>query len=86
VTLRVRGELRGCIGQTTGSQPLVDVVKDAAVSSAFDDPRFPPVRPEEWPLVRIEISVHVQLIVDVRDVCFKSSLAEHQARCDLVDM
>jgi AmmeMemoRadiSam system protein A len=57
VTLKVRGELRGCIGHITASQPLVEAVKDVAVSSAFDDPRFPPLSPEEWPRVRIEISV-----------------------------
>ena len=57
VTLKVRGDLRGCIGQITACRPLVDTVKEAAVSSAFDDPRFPPLSPEEWPQVRIEISV-----------------------------
>jgi AmmeMemoRadiSam system protein A len=57
VTLKVGGELRGCIGHITACQPLADTVKDAAVSSAFDDPRFPPLGPDEWPRVRIEISV-----------------------------
>jgi AmmeMemoRadiSam system protein A len=57
VTLKVKEALRGCIGHTTASQPLLETVKDVAVSSAFDDPRFPPVAPEEWPRVRIEISV-----------------------------
>jgi AmmeMemoRadiSam system protein A len=57
VTLTVRRELRGCIGHITASQPLVETVKEVAVLSAFDDPRFPPLSPEEWLLVRIEISV-----------------------------
>lgn len=57
VTLKVGAELRGCIGHIGARQPLVDAVKDAAASSAFNDPRFPPLRPEEWPRVRIEISV-----------------------------
>jgi AmmeMemoRadiSam system protein A len=57
VTLKARGELRGCIGHITASEPLVDTVKEVARASAFEDPRFPPVRPEEWDAVRIEISV-----------------------------
>ena len=57
VTLKAGGQLRGCIGHINAGQPLVEAVRDAAVCSAFDDPRFPPLRPEEWPRVRIEISV-----------------------------
>ena len=57
VTLKRRGELRGCIGHVTACQPVVDAVKSAAVASAFNDPRFPPLTPAEWPQVRIEISV-----------------------------
>jgi AmmeMemoRadiSam system protein A len=57
VTLKVKEALRGCIGHIAASQPLLETVKDVAVSSAFDDPRFPPLSPEEWPQVRIEISV-----------------------------
>jgi AmmeMemoRadiSam system protein A len=57
VTLKAGGQLRGCIGHITAGQPLVDAVRDVAVCSAFDDPRFPPLRAEEWPRVRIEISV-----------------------------
>jgi AmmeMemoRadiSam system protein A len=57
VTLKIRGELRGCIGHITASQALVETVKDVAVSSAFEDPRFPPLAEAEWPQVSIEISV-----------------------------
>lgn len=57
VTLKKSGALRGCIGQITSVRPLVETVKEVAVSSAFDDPRFPPISREEWPSVRIEISV-----------------------------
>jgi len=57
VTLKVDGELRGCIGHITACGPLLETVKDVAVSSAFEDPRFPPLSPPEWPHVRIEISV-----------------------------
>jgi AmmeMemoRadiSam system protein A len=57
VTLKADGELRGCIGHVTACMALADAVKSAAVSAAFSDPRFPPITPEEWPQVRIEISV-----------------------------
>lgn len=57
VTLKARGELRGCIGHITAAEPLVETVKEVALASAFDDPRFPPLAPEEWSRVRIEISV-----------------------------
>jgi AmmeMemoRadiSam system protein A len=57
VTLKEKGDLRGCIGHITASRALVDTVKDVALSSAFADPRFPPLRQEEWSRMRIEISV-----------------------------
>ena len=59
VTLEEKGDgaLRGCIGRIAGDRPLGDVVRTVAVSAAVDDPRFPPVTPEELPELRIEISV-----------------------------
>lgn len=56
VTLRRLGELRGCIGVLEDPGPLEQAVGRCAVS-ASRDPRFPPLREEEWPEVRIEISV-----------------------------
>jgi uncharacterized protein len=57
VTLKIGPALRGCIGHITAARPLVDTVKEAAQGSAFEDPRFPPLKPDEWAAVRIEISV-----------------------------
>ena len=57
VTLKAGGSLRGCIGHIVASKPLVDTVKEVAVASAFEDPRFPPLRREEWGGIRLEISV-----------------------------
>lgn len=57
VTLKKRDELRGCIGHITAADPLIETVKEVARSSAFEDPRFPPLSPFEWPDVSIEISV-----------------------------
>jgi uncharacterized protein len=57
VTLKSRDELRGCIGHITAAEPLVETVKEVARSSAFEDPRFPPLSPFEWSDISIEISV-----------------------------
>ena len=57
VTLHTHGELRGCIGVLEARQPLViDVVQNAR-SAAFEDPRFDPLRKEEFPLLEVHISV-----------------------------
>jgi AmmeMemoRadiSam system protein A len=57
VTLHVRGELRGCIGTTEGSEPLGDAVIRCAATAALQDPRFAPMDPEELDGLEIEISV-----------------------------
>ena len=49
VTLRIRGRLRGCIGQLASGIALVRVVAYCAKAAALEDPRFEPVRPEEVP-------------------------------------
>lgn len=57
VTLHEQGELRGCIGNMTAAQPLVESVRDMAIASATEDPRFAPLRLAELAHVDIEISV-----------------------------
>ena len=57
VTLRERGALRGCIGCLEAVSPLVETVRDRAIAAATRDPRFRPVKPDELPLLEIEISV-----------------------------
>ncbi len=57
VTLHKNGQLRGCIGTFHADQPLYKIVFEMARSAAFNDPRFPPLTPEELPHVEIEISV-----------------------------
>lgn len=53
-----KGNLRGCIGTIEPTQPDIaqEVIRNA-ISAATQDPRFPPVRPEE--LDDLEISVDV---------------------------
>lgn len=57
VTLKLKGELRGCIGYTRAVMPLADVVEKMAVESAFHDPRFCGLQKDEWKDIDIEISV-----------------------------
>lgn len=49
--------LRGCIGLPYPKTPLVQAVIEAAVSSATQDPRFPPVTQEELDDIVFEVSV-----------------------------
>ena len=57
VTLTERADLRGCIGHLEPQEALYLAVMDNARSAAIQDPRFPPVRPEETSKIHIEISV-----------------------------
>jgi uncharacterized protein (TIGR00296 family) len=57
VTLTERGELRGCIGLPYPVMPLGEAIGEAAASAALQDPRFPPVEPEELPKIRVEVTV-----------------------------
>lgn len=57
VTLRSRGELRGCIGHVEAHEPLWQSVRDMAAAAAERDSRFPPVRPDEVPGLDFELSV-----------------------------
>ncbi|MCM8785674.1 MAG: AmmeMemoRadiSam system protein B [Candidatus Omnitrophica bacterium] len=57
VTLKKKGELRGCIGYIEGVEPLYLAVRTMAINSAVKDPRFQPVVFEELKDIEIEISV-----------------------------
>jgi AmmeMemoRadiSam system protein B/AmmeMemoRadiSam system protein A len=57
VTLKEKGELRGCIGHLRADLPLYQAVQQMAVAAATEDPRFPPLTLEELADVTIEISV-----------------------------
>lgn len=57
VTLTLDGQLHGCIGTLEACRPLIDDVRQNAVSSAFRDPRFPPLTKEEFADVMVEVSL-----------------------------
>jgi AmmeMemoRadiSam system protein A len=56
VTLKTKGQLRGCIGHTQPIKALSQTIIDMAQAAAFQDPRFPPLSPKELPDLSIEIS------------------------------
>lgn len=57
VTLKINGNLRGCIGRFITDDPLYEVVNQMASASAFDDHRFDPLSKDEFKKVEMEISV-----------------------------
>ncbi len=57
VTLKRRGNLRGCIGNIVGSRPVYLTVYDMARAAAFEDPRFPPLERSEFPELEVDISI-----------------------------
>jgi AmmeMemoRadiSam system protein A len=57
VTLRVRGELRGCIGTFHPSSSLAQVVSEMAIAAASQDPRFPPLSAGDIPELDVSVSV-----------------------------
>jgi uncharacterized protein len=57
VTLDRDGQLRGCIGYPEPVKPLVNAIIEVAISSALQDPRFPPVTSDEFKKLHLEVSV-----------------------------
>ena len=70
VTIKRRGQLRGCIGYIQAIRPLYAAVSEMAKAAAFDDPRFPPLRKEEMEDMTIEVSALTPLreIKDTKDI------------------
>lgn len=57
VTLKKRGQLRGCIGMVQGHGPLYVTVANMAYAAAFRDNRFPPLTAGEYDGLDMEISI-----------------------------
>ncbi len=57
VTLRVRGELRGCIGQLRADTELYRAVAEKATAAASADPRFPSLGEAELADLNVEVSI-----------------------------
>ncbi len=57
VTLKIDGQLRGCIGGLVAVRPLVADVAEHAYGAAFRDQRFAPVTPAEREYLAIQLSL-----------------------------
>ncbi len=63
------GQLRGCRGDFPARRPLPECVRNVAVVSALEDPRFSPLAHDELPVVRFEISALAPPVpIDPEDV------------------
>lgn len=62
VTIKQRGQLRGCIGNFQSEHPLFREVAEMAVASATKDPRFYPMREDDLMNFTLEISVLSPLV------------------------
>jgi len=56
VTIKKKGELRGCVGEFVPRMPLYEAAADRALAAATQDPRFPPLQVSEGP-VTLDVSV-----------------------------
>lgn len=70
VTLKKKGELRGCIGFPHPTNYLYKNLYEAAKESATGDPRFRPLSSQELKEIKIEISILTkpELVNSVRDI------------------
>lgn len=57
VTIKLNGELRGCIGTLIAHRALIEDIQANATSASFRDPRFPPLNAEEFKNISISISI-----------------------------
>ena len=57
VTLKIKGQLRGCIGNLSSTETIWDGVERNAINAAFHDPRFSPLTAAEFDQTEIEVSV-----------------------------
>lgn len=57
VSLKKKGQLRGCIGTIRGRYPLEEEIVNNAIAAATEDPRFYPVTADEMELLEISVDV-----------------------------
>jgi len=62
VTLKLAGELRGCIGSIEANRPLIEDVSENAFAAAFHDQRFDPLTAEEYENIGISLSILTEAV------------------------
>lgn len=70
VTLKVNGELRGCIGYPLPQKPLAEAVVEMAIAAATQDHRFESLGENDLGCLEIEISVLTlpRPVKDIREI------------------
>jgi AmmeMemoRadiSam system protein A len=70
VTLKVNGELRGCIGYPLPCKPLAEAVVEMAIAAATQDYRFESLGENDLGCLKIEISVLTlpRPVKDIREI------------------
>lgn len=70
VTIHIKGNLRGCIGYIEGIKSIPETVIEMASASAFRDPRFSSLTPDEYKKIDIEISIlsPIEKVSDVNEI------------------
>jgi len=70
VTIKRSSQLRGCIGNIQPVMPLYRSVIRNAVAASSQDPRFPPMTPEELSDMEVEVTILSPLepVSDVKDI------------------
>jgi len=68
VTLYKEGALRGCIGTMIPyRENLLEEIRGNAISAAFNDPRFEPLKKDELEMIEISVDV-LSAMEDVEDI------------------
>lgn len=57
ITLKIGGQLRGCIGSLQPHRPVGQDVEANALAAAFNDPRFKPLTADEFDRTSVEVSL-----------------------------
>ncbi|WP_292460086.1 TIGR00296 family protein [Methanothermococcus sp.] len=61
-------DLRGCIGIPEPVMPLIEALKEASISAAVNDPRFPAITLDELDEIVVEVSIlTVPKLLEVKD-------------------
>lgn len=68
VTLKLYGQLRGCIGTLEAYQPLVLDIAHNAHAAAFADPRFAPLTAAEFK----DLEIHISILNPAEEMQFNS--------------
>ncbi len=68
VTLEKEGDLRGCIGSVIAHRPLIEDLIINSQNSAFSDPRFNPLKKDEFE----DLSINVSLLSNPEKMLFEN--------------